>query len=104
MRTLERRIFLANLCFRREIAKVAFIYREECGFLFVKAKVNFAYWAVAMLFYENFRNARPVGIFIHFVVAMNEHHNIGILFQTSAIAKVRQARTPSSLFNFSRKL
>ena len=89
---LERRLVFAHLCFGRKVAKVAFFYGKERGFLFVKPEVNFSHGAIAVLLNKNFRDAGPVGILIHLVVAVYEHDDVGILLQRAGIAKIGEAR------------
>src|SRR3990167_4966415 len=87
-----------------EITEVALIYREEGSLLLVEAEFDFTHGAVAVLLDEYFRDTRLVRTLVHFVLAVDEHDDVRVLFDRAGVAEVREPRTAAALLDRAGKL
>ena len=61
-------------------AVVLCIEVHEANMLTIKVEFSHTNGTVTVFFNENFGNVRSLRLFINFVLAMNEHDNVSILF------------------------
>src|SRR3989344_2389806 len=87
-----------------ELAEVRGIDGLEGGALLIEVEFGFSRGAVPVLLNENFGDVRSVTLGITFVLAMNKHHDVRILFNGTGVAQVAQTRFAAASLHRAREL